>query len=216
MRVAGLSLNEWLSRGSRSGLNQKAADQCGDLVGSRVQCEMTCIRNVHLGAHPGDKLPAPRGRTRGRAYPRSPADAAASRASMPAISGMHPHWFGNRKTGRFECPPGPADSGMQTRPSKNRGCSDPRSDRCRLGVSASSTRKGDLYGVCFRWRRDRPKRRGFQFAPRPSLCATASWTTRASTHGPAVILHVERIAREIERFGEAIHNLRVTIERIRE
>ena len=36
------------------------------------------------------------------------------------------------------------------------------------------------------------------------------------THGPAVILHVKRVAREPERFGEVIHDLGVVIERIRE
>src|SRR5438552_13944423 len=70
-------------------------------------------------------------------------------------------------------------------------------------------------------------RRVFQFAPRPSLCATASWTMSASMRsgwakamrkptGPAVILHVKRVAREPERFGEVIHDLGIVIERIRE
>jgi hypothetical protein len=38
----------------------------------------------------------------------------------------------------------------------------------------------------------------------------------AKPHGAAVILHVQRVAREPERFGEVIHDLSVVIERIRE
>ena len=38
----------------------------------------------------------------------------------------------------------------------------------------------------------------------------------AKTNGAAVILHVKRVARESERFGEVIHDLGVVIERIRE
>ena len=38
----------------------------------------------------------------------------------------------------------------------------------------------------------------------------------AKTHGAAVILHVKRVAREAERFGEVIHDLRIMIERVRE
>ena len=38
----------------------------------------------------------------------------------------------------------------------------------------------------------------------------------AKAHGAAVILHVKRVAREPERFGEVIHHLGVMIERIRE
>src|SRR6266496_1518383 len=38
----------------------------------------------------------------------------------------------------------------------------------------------------------------------------------AKTNGPAVILHVQRVAREAERFGEMIHNLRDMIERVSE
>ena len=38
----------------------------------------------------------------------------------------------------------------------------------------------------------------------------------AKTHGAAVILHVQRVAREPERFGEVVHDLGVVIERIRE
>src|SRR5436305_13230779 len=38
----------------------------------------------------------------------------------------------------------------------------------------------------------------------------------AKTNGAAVVLHVERVARESERFGEVIHDLGNMIERIRE
>ena len=38
----------------------------------------------------------------------------------------------------------------------------------------------------------------------------------AKTHRPAIVLHVERVARESERFGEMIHDLGVVIERVRE
>jgi hypothetical protein len=38
----------------------------------------------------------------------------------------------------------------------------------------------------------------------------------AKTHRAAVILHVKRVAREPKRFGEAIHDLGVAIESIRE
>ncbi len=38
----------------------------------------------------------------------------------------------------------------------------------------------------------------------------------AKTHRAAVILHVQRVAREPERFGEVIYDLGVVIERIRE
>jgi len=38
----------------------------------------------------------------------------------------------------------------------------------------------------------------------------------AEAHRAAVILHVERVAREPERFGEVIHDLGEVIERIRE
>ena len=59
------------------------------------------------------------------------------------------------------------------------------------------------------------------------MCATASWTIRASiafrmgqnhakTHRAAVILHVKRVAREPERFGEVIHDLSDMVERVRE
>ena len=40
--------------------------------------------------------------------------------------------------------------------------------------------------------------------------------SHAKTHGAAVILHVQRVAREPERLGEVIHDLGVVIERIRE
>jgi hypothetical protein len=87
--------------------------------------------------------------------------------------------------------------------------SDRRFVRSVLSLAARSTQKA---------------RRGFQFAPRPSLCATASWSIdpvrmgqgHAKTHGAAVILHVKRVARERQRFGEVSHNLGVVIERIRE
>src|ERR1017187_2572005 len=70
-------------------------------------------------------------------------------------------------------------------------------------------------------------RRVFQIAPRPSLCATAFWTMSPTirsgwdkamrkTHRAAVILHVKRVAREPERFGEMIHDVGEVIERIRE
>jgi hypothetical protein len=36
------------------------------------------------------------------------------------------------------------------------------------------------------------------------------------THGASVILHVKRVAREPESFGEVIHDLGIVIERIRE
>jgi hypothetical protein len=38
----------------------------------------------------------------------------------------------------------------------------------------------------------------------------------AKTHRATVILHVKRVAREPERFGEVIYDLGVVIERIRE
>jgi hypothetical protein len=38
----------------------------------------------------------------------------------------------------------------------------------------------------------------------------------AKTHGAAIVLHVERIAREPERFGEAYYDLSTLIERIGE
>jgi hypothetical protein len=38
----------------------------------------------------------------------------------------------------------------------------------------------------------------------------------AKTHGAAVVLHVQRVAREPEPLGEMIHDLGVVIERIRE
>ena len=37
----------------------------------------------------------------------------------------------------------------------------------------------------------------------------------AETNGTAVILHVKRVAREPERFGEVIHDLRIVIKRVR-
>jgi hypothetical protein len=37
----------------------------------------------------------------------------------------------------------------------------------------------------------------------------------AKTHGATIVLHVQRLARELERFGQVIHDLRVVIERIR-
>ena len=40
--------------------------------------------------------------------------------------------------------------------------------------------------------------------------------SHAKTHGPAIILHVERVAREPQRFGEMIHDVGVVIERVRE
>ena len=36
------------------------------------------------------------------------------------------------------------------------------------------------------------------------------------THGAAVILHVKRVAREPQRFGEMIHDLRYVVERVGE
>jgi len=60
-------------------------------------------------------------------------------------------------------------------------------------------------------------RRVFQFAPRPVLCATVlndesldpvrMGQGHAKTHEAAVILHVQRVAREPECFGEVIHDL---------
>jgi len=38
----------------------------------------------------------------------------------------------------------------------------------------------------------------------------------AKTHRAAVILHVERVARKPERFGEVIHDLGIVMERVRE
>ncbi len=37
----------------------------------------------------------------------------------------------------------------------------------------------------------------------------------AKPHGAAVILHIQRVAREPERFGEVLHDLGIVIERIR-
>ncbi len=59
------------------------------------------------------------------------------------------------------------------------------------------------------------------------MCATASWTMRvldpfgmgqdhAEADGSAVVLHVERVAREAERLGEMIHHAGDVIEGVRE
>jgi hypothetical protein len=47
-----------------------------------------------------------------------------------------------------------------------------------------------------------------------SLNAVRMGQGHAKTHGTAVVLHVERVAREPERFGEVIHDLSAVIERV--
>ena len=88
----------------------KASDQCGDLIRRRVQREMTGIENVNFSLRhvPAIGFRLAKGRTRARTCPRSPAGAAASRASMPAISGRRPRLCDSRRRGRFECRPGRA------------------------------------------------------------------------------------------------------------
>ncbi len=119
-------------------------------------------------ARRGDRPPVLIGRKRGHTYPRSPAGAAASRASMLAISGRRPHSCGSRRRGRFECRPGRAGSERQIHRSRDPGHNVLRWDRFRHGASGSSPATGDFCEACFRWQRDRPKR------------ATASWMMRAS------------------------------------
>src|SRR6266516_4383285 len=110
------------SRRSHSGLSQRAAtgtlnvknrQSLGPMRRSHLQpCprrnDRRRERELERSARPGDRLPAPRGRTRGHTSPRSPAGAAAARASRLAISGSRPHWFDSRRTDRFEYLPGQA------------------------------------------------------------------------------------------------------------
>src|SRR4029077_8455913 len=101
-----------------------------------------------------DSVPAHRDRTRDRTYPKSRGDAAEFFASMPAISGKRPRWFGSRRTDRFESAPVPADSGSKTRRSTDQDHSDRRLDRFRHGASASSATTEDLCEARFRSPRD--------------------------------------------------------------
>src|ERR1022692_3874593 len=75
------------------------------------------------------------------------------------------------RTGRFECPPAPADSGTRTRRSTDQGRRDPRSDRFRHCGFALLAATGDLSAAHFRWPRDRPKS-----SPRHAVCFARSFT----------------------------------------
>src|SRR5205823_12929333 len=122
---------------------------------------------------PRGSVPALQDRTRGRIYPKSPAGAAAFRASMPATLDTRLHWSDNRRTNRFEFAPELAGSERQIHRSRDQDHSVPRSDRSPHGVSALSAAITDLCEARFRSPRDRPKRRaafsnlrrGLRYAP---------------------------------------------------
>src|SRR3984885_3796097 len=129
-------------------------------------------RELERSAPPCDSAPARRDQTRDRTYPRSPAGAAASRASMPAISDNLPHWFDSRRTGRSKSRPGRADRENKIRRSTNQDRIALPSDRFRDGAYASSSATGDLFEARSRSERDRPKRPAVLPSSHPGLrCA---------------------------------------------
>ena len=124
--------------------------------------------------------------------------------------------------------PAPADSETRTHPSIDQGRSDRRSDRSHMARPRRLQRQEICAKCAFVRRPIFPK-----LAPRLPIRAEAfvvcdcvlnnksfnalrMGKCHAKTDGAAVILHVKRVAREPERFGEVIHDLGEVIERVRE
>src|SRR5580698_214322 len=78
-------------------------------------------RELERSARLGDSALALRDRTKDRACPRSPAGAAAFRASMLATSGRRQRWCGSHRRDRFESAPALVRLEKRTHRSKDQG-----------------------------------------------------------------------------------------------
>jgi hypothetical protein len=96
----------WMGIDARS-FNGKTRQRLGPMRRSHPppcprQNDRRRVRALEHEAHPGDRLPAPRGRTIDHTSPRSPAGAVDAHASTPATSDRRRRWCDSHRTGRCQ------------------------------------------------------------------------------------------------------------------